>query len=483
MKGFLPGSMAAVLMLVARAAGAAAPQTGSVFERLTLVVPGSPGGGWDQTARVMQRALVHNGLARRVEVRNSPGGGGIVGLAQFVSGEKGRGDVLLVGGQVMINAVRTNRATISLADTIPIARLTGDYEVIAVPTGSELRTLKDLVQALRVQPGAVSWGGASSGRAEQTLINAVGNAIGVDPARMNYVPFSGGGEVAEALMQHEIMVGVSGYGEFAPRIGSGGLRALGISSKSRLYDVDIPTLREQGVDVTIEGWRGVFAPPEISVEQSSCLSELVAAMVRTAAWREGIREHRLSDQYLAGEAFAKFLDGERARAAQIAASRGLNRADRPDRVWTREMLFLRNRNVALTLVALAALAIVILILWQRRAAARREQELFRNLEAARQDAALASAEVQNLLSGLCDQIDRQFTTWGFTAAEREIALLMLKGLRHKEIASIRQTGERTVRQQALAIYKKAGLDGRTDLAAFFLEDLLQPAAADSHSGA
>jgi DNA-binding CsgD family transcriptional regulator len=112
--------------------------------------------------------------------------------------------------------------------------------------------------------------------------------------------------------------------------------------------------------------------------------------------------------------------------------------------------------------------------WQRASASRREHELFKNLEAARQDASLRGAEAESLLRGLGEQIDRQFAAWGLTAAEREVALLMLKGLRHKEIASLRATSERTVRQQALTIYKKAGLDGRTDLAAFFLEDLLQP---------
>ena len=79
-----------------------------------------------------------------------------------------------------------------------------------------------------------------------------------------------------------------------------------------------------------------------------------------------------------------------------------------------------------------------------------------------------------MLQGLGAAIDRQFDRWALTPAEREVALLQLKGLRHKAIADLRNTSERTVRQQALAVYRKSGLNGRNDLAAFFLEDLLLP---------
>src|SRR5438876_7518768 len=143
----------------ALAAGAETP----LMDRLTVIAPASSGGGWDQTARAMQRVLVKSGIVGTVEVRNSPGAGGAIGLAQFISGEKGRGDCLLIGGLVMVSALRTNRATVSLSEVTPIARLTGEYEVIASVAGSEPDDMDDVVQALRVNPGSVSWGGGSLG--------------------------------------------------------------------------------------------------------------------------------------------------------------------------------------------------------------------------------------------------------------------------------------------------------------------------------
>lgn len=103
---------------------------------------------------------------------------------------------------------------------------------------------------------------------------------------------------------------------------------------------------------------------------------------------------------------------------------------------------------------------------------RREQVLAEDLERAQGEAERWRAEAREHVEGLSHAIDQQFERWGLTVAEREIALLILKGLSMSEIGEIRGTTERTVRQQALAIYKKGGLAGRADLSAFFLEDLL-----------
>lgn len=128
--------------------------------------------------------------------------------------------------------------------------------------------------------------------------------------------------------------------------------------------------------------------------------------------------------------------------------------------------------------------------WQTAIARRRSDQLDQELAAVRAqadqwrgDAERWSREAQDVLQGLGTAIDRQFDRWALTAAEREVALLQLKGLRHKEIAVLRHTSERTVRQQALAVYRKSGLNGRTDLAAFFLESVLLPADQAGADGA
>jgi DNA-binding CsgD family transcriptional regulator len=126
------------------------------------------------------------------------------------------------------------------------------------------------------------------------------------------------------------------------------------------------------------------------------------------------------------------------------------------------------------LVFVAALAGIGIHAWQLASARTRSERLDRELTETKAEAQRWSREAKDVLNGLGVAIDAQFDKWGLTPAERDVALLQLKGLRHKEIAELRHTSERTVRQQALSIYRKSGLGGRTDLAAFFLEDLLLP---------
>ena len=99
-----------------------------------------------------------------------------------------------------------------------------------------------------------------------------------------------------------------------------------------------------------------------------------------------------------------------------------------------------------------------------------------DLAVARQAAERFRNEARDALRGLGEAIDRQFSRWQLSPAEREVGLLLLKGLSHKEVAAARSTSETTIRQQALAIYRKSGLHNRAELSAFFLEDLLLPAA-------
>lgn len=470
-------TIAARAFVVALVYAGSPPVPAATPDRLTIIAPASQGGGWDQTARAMREVLLAERIVPVVEVANSPGAGGAIGLAEFVNARRGDGRSLLVGGLVTVNALRANRAAVSLGQTTPIARLTGDYEVLAVPAGSDVRNLADLVEAVRTNPSAVTWGGGSMGGVDQLLLNRLAGAIGVEPVTLAYVAFAGGGDVADALLSNRVNAGISGYSEFAAHIASGRLRALAISSEERLPGIAIPTLREQGVDVAFSNWRGLFAPPGLDPDQQEALRATVARMVVTPAWKAVLRRHRWTDLHLDGDAFAQFLAGEETRVAAAPDPRGTRAADRPHPVRTARMWMLRNRVPLLVAGLAVVLAAAFSFVRHRRLAAWRERELSRRLAEAEEQSRRRGAENQDLLRGLSDQIDRQLEAWGLTAAEKEIALLILKGLRHKEIASVRGTSERTVRQQALTIYRKAGLDGRADLTAFFLEDLLQPPGA------
>jgi putative tricarboxylic transport membrane protein len=292
---------------------------GFLLDRLLIVAPAAPGGGWDQTARALQHALEREGLVRIVEVQNVAGAAGTIGLAQFIDTHRGNTAAVLVTGLVMLGATIWNESPVTLAQVTPIARLTAEDEVVAVPAGSPHHDMRSLVDALRASPGAIAWGGGSAGGTDHILAGLIASAAGVDPRRVNYIAFSGGGEALAALLGGNVTAGISGYSEFAAHLESGRLRALAISASSRMRGIGVPTLIEQNLDVELANWRGIVAPPGISDEARDRLAEIVRRMAHSPTWRTALADRSWMAAYQDHQEFARYVDAERTRMARIVS--------------------------------------------------------------------------------------------------------------------------------------------------------------------
>jgi putative tricarboxylic transport membrane protein len=290
---------------------------------LKIMAPAAPGGGWDQTARSMQQALTQSGIAKSVQVTNVPGAGGTVGIAQFVNGAKGDGSQLMVMGYVMVGAILTNKSPVGLDQTTPIARLTAEYEAIVVPADSPIKNAKDLAAAVKTDPAKVTWAGGSAGGVDHIAAALFAKAAGADPTKINYIPFSGGGEALAAILGGKVTAGISGYGEFESQIKAGKLRLIGTTSPQKLANVDGPSLKEQGVNLEIANWRAVVAPPGLSADQRKTLTETVDKMAKSKEWQDIMKQKGWDDAYLSGDAFAKFLTDDNARTKEVLVSVGL----------------------------------------------------------------------------------------------------------------------------------------------------------------
>jgi len=288
-----------------------------------IMAPASPGGGWDQTARSMQAALQDEKISDSIQVVNVPGAGGTIGLAQFVNQSSGDPTQLIVGGYVMVGAILTNKSPVTLDQVTPIARLTGEYEAIVVPAASEIKDMAGLVEKLKADPGSVSWAGGSAGGTDHITAGLIAKAVGVDPTKVNYIAFSGGGEALAAILGNQVTVGISGYGEFAEQIKAGTLRAIGISSDERVAGLDVPTFKESGVDVSIQNWRMVAAAPGITDEQKAAIIADVDKMVNSASWQKTLADKGWANTYLAGDAFAEQLKKDNEATAAILKDIGL----------------------------------------------------------------------------------------------------------------------------------------------------------------
>ena len=296
--------------LAALAASGAFPLSALAAANVKMMIPANPGGGWDTTGRALGKALTDSGAASTVTYDNKGGAAGALGLAQFVNGSKGDANAIMVMGAVMLGGLITGKPPVSLSQATPIARLTSEFNVFVVPAGSPFKSMKEVIDQLKKDPGSVKWGGGSRGSTEHIAAAMIAREAGVDPAKINYVAFRGGGEATAAILGGNVTIGGSGYSEFSEYISTGKMKALAVTSDARLAGVAIPTLKEQGVNVVIGNWRGIYGAPGISAEQRQALTDMVLKAVKSKTWTEASEKNNWTPAVLTGPAFDKFVDDD-----------------------------------------------------------------------------------------------------------------------------------------------------------------------------
>ncbi|MFD8208447.1 Bug family tripartite tricarboxylate transporter substrate binding protein [Streptomyces sp. NPDC059695] len=297
--------------------------TGTAIPGLRFMVPNTPGGGYDITARTAAKNAEEAGLTDDVEVFNLPGAGGTVGLTRLV-GERGDGRLAMSMGLGVVGAVHTNKTPRTLADTTPIARLTEEQDIVVVGKDSPYRTIQDLLAAWRKDPGKLPVGGGSSpGGPDHLAPMLMAQAAGIAPKDVNYVPFDGGGELLASILGNKVGFGVSGVGEYLDQIEAGELRLLAVTGPERVPGLDAPTLREAGLDTEFTNWRGIVAPPGLSDAERDKLVALVTALHDSPQWRESLKTHGWNDAFLPGEEFGTFLAEQDRRVASVLKELGL----------------------------------------------------------------------------------------------------------------------------------------------------------------
>lgn len=299
------------------AASAGLPLSARAAANLKMMIPANPGGGWDGMGREFGRALIASKLVDTVQYENKGGAAGVIGLAQFINSAKGDPNALLVTGAVMVGGIITGKPAVSMGQITPIARLTAEYNVFVVPADSPLKTMKDVVTQMQKDPASVKWGGGSRGSTEHICASMLANKVGVDPKKVNYVAFRGGGEATAAILGGNVTVGGSGYSEFAEYIKAGKMRPIAVTSDKRLPGLSIPTMKEQGYDVVLSNWRGVYGGPGITAAQRAALTDIVTKATQTASWKESLEKNAWTPVLLTGKAFDDFVD------EQFASLRGV----------------------------------------------------------------------------------------------------------------------------------------------------------------
>ncbi|NWF28612.1 tripartite tricarboxylate transporter substrate binding protein [Streptomyces sp. PKU-EA00015] len=297
--------------------------TGTQIPGLRFMVPNTPGGGYDITARTASKNAEDAGLTHGIEVFNLPGAGGTVGLTRLV-GEHGNGKLAMSMGLGVVGAVHTNKAPKTLADTTPIARLTEEQDIVVVAKDSPYRTIGQLVDAWKKNPGKLAVGGGSSpGGPDHLAPMLMARAAGIEPKSVNYVPFDGGGELLASILGNKVAFGVSGVGEYLDQIKSGELRLLAVTGPMRVPGLDAPTLREAGLDTDFTNWRGIVAPPGLSDAERDKLIRLVTELHKSKQWQESLKKNGWDDAFLTGDLFGDFLEEQDDEVDSVLKELGL----------------------------------------------------------------------------------------------------------------------------------------------------------------
>ncbi len=315
-------------MQLGMAAGAATacgmPASAQGLSALEIFVPAAPGGGWDQTGRSIESVMRADGIVQNFQFEHAPGAGGAVGLPKFLGTKKGRENAVMIGGMVMVGSLIANKSPVKMTDLTPLARLTGEALALVVPASSPFKNLGDLMAVFKADPGKISIAGGSAGGSDHILAGMMAKAAGVEAKKAAYVAFAGGGPAQAAILGSQVSAGISGYGEFSEQVKAGKLRAIAISSDKRLPGIDVPTFKEQGVDVELFNWRGVFGAPGITPAQRTALIGLFDKMVAGATWKAELAKKDWTGVYLSGDAYSTFLTSEIERITGILKDLGLS---------------------------------------------------------------------------------------------------------------------------------------------------------------
>src|SRR6478672_4326160 len=299
-------------------AGATSDAAAKPASGLQLMVPNSPGGGYDTTARVAAKVMETENITNTIQVFNLPGAGGTVGLQRTVN-ETGNNKLAMQMGLGVVGAAYTQKSKATLNDTTPIAKLIEEAGAIVVPKDSPYKDINQLVAAWKKDPKKVAVGGGSSpGGPDHLLPMQLAQAVGIDPKQVSYVSYDGGGELLPALLGNKIAFGASGFGEFLDQVEAGDVRVLAVTSEKPIPALkDVKTLKDQGIDLVFTNWRGIVAPPGISAADKKVWIDALTKMHDSKAWKDEEATRGWTDAFATGDEFGSFLKEQDTQVAEI----------------------------------------------------------------------------------------------------------------------------------------------------------------------
>lgn len=294
-------------------------------KNVEIVVASGPGGGQDKTGRLVQQILQTKQMVSSSVVVNKPGGGGTLAWT-YLNQHAGDGHYLsMVPAALLTNHILGN-STLQFTDYTPLALLTNQYVTVSVRAESPLKSLRDVMDQLKKDPGAVSISvGSRLGDANHITSSLIGKAAGADIRKMKILVYKSGAEPIPALLGGHIDLLSGASNNVVAHVAAGRIRVLGIASPQRLSGVlaDVPTLREQGVNAVVSVWLAAMGPRGMTAEQVAYWDTVFAGIVKTDEWKAGLRATSMEEAYLPSAETRKFFKAQYDELKQVLSELGL----------------------------------------------------------------------------------------------------------------------------------------------------------------
>lgn len=305
--------------------GAAMAQAGWMPTRAVEISANcAPGCGPDRTTRTLQRIWQENRFIDvAVTVGNRVGGGGAV-LYSYLNTRTDGHAVAIASGSLLTNNIVGQGPPHT--DLTPIARLFGEYIAVAVKADSPIKTGRDIIELLRKDPGALSFGVATSlGNSNHQGVASALKASGIDVRKAKNVVFQSGALALTALLGGHVDVVPGSVSLLLPRMQSGSVRLVAVAAPQRLTGAaaQVPTWREQGVNAVVSNWRGVVGPRGMTPEQVAFWEGALRKAVATDAWKTEIEQLLITDEFLNSRDFRKYLDEDYSEIKALLTALGL----------------------------------------------------------------------------------------------------------------------------------------------------------------
>jgi putative tricarboxylic transport membrane protein len=305
---------------------AAAAQGWAPQKNVEIVVGSAPGGSNDRTARFVERMLREHQLVNStLTVVNKPGGGGNIAIT-YVSQRPPDGHTLMVGTPGLLTNHINGSTLLGYADFTPIASLFNDYTVFAVNTASPTRTGRDLIERFKKDPKSVAIGFATTiGSFQHVAAALLMKAVGGNPRDLKVVAFKGSSEAVTNLLGGHLDLVTTAAGNAAPHVAAGRLRVVAVSAPNHLGGIlaDVPTWKEQGVDLVWGGWRAIMGPKGLSPAQVAYWEGALRKATQVPEWRADLEKNYWSDDFVTGAQFKKDLEKDYADMKSVLVDLGL----------------------------------------------------------------------------------------------------------------------------------------------------------------